>query len=334
MMYRRLGQSGLQISPLCLGAMMFGGAAAEDDVDRIFASARDHAVNFVDTADAYNAGASEEVVGKALKVDRDQWVLATKIANPIGPSVNQGGLSRKWLMEGTENSLRRLQTDYIDIQYLHKQDLATPLEETVRALGDLMQSGKIRYFGVSNYRAWRIAEIVRVCDQLGVARPVVNQPCYNAMNRQPEVEDIPASRYYGLGVVPYSPLARGVLTGKYAPSSEPDASTRAGRGDPRMLQTEWREESLVIAQKLKVHAESRGITAGQFAMGWVLHNRAIASAIAGPRTLAQWTEYVGALEYDFMPEDEALVDELVVTGHASTPGFNDPAYPIEGREVT
>ncbi len=191
--YRRLGRSGLQISPLCLGTMMFGGPAERGAIENIFSSAREMGINFLDTADAYNGGASEEVVGQAIRDDRDAWILATKIANPIGPSINQGGLSRKWVIGGTEASLKRLQTDYIDILYLHKQDLETPLEETVSALGDLIRAGKIRYFGLSNYRAWRLAEIVRICDQLRIDRPVVNQPYYNAMNRQPELEDIPAS---------------------------------------------------------------------------------------------------------------------------------------------
>jgi aryl-alcohol dehydrogenase (NADP+) len=148
----------------------------------------------------------------------------------------------------------------------------------------------------------------------------------------PEVEQLPACRYYGLGVVPYSPLARGVLTGKYDPDSAPAEGTRAARQDKRMMQTEWRRESLVIAQKVKQHAEARGITPGQFAVNWVLNNRLVTATIAGPRTEAQWDDYLAALDYQFTAEDEALIDELVVSGHPSTPGFNDPAYPLEGRQ--
>ncbi|MFL5191426.1 MAG: aldo/keto reductase, partial [Microvirga sp.] len=206
-----------------------------------------------------------------------------------------------------------------------------PLPETVRAMGDLVRQGKIRYFGVSNHRAWRVAEICRLCDDLGIDRPVVSQPYYNAMNRMPEVEHLPACDYYGLGVVPYSPLARGVLTGKYSPDAPPPEASRAGRQDSRMMQTEWRPESLQIAQDIKRHAEARGITAGQFALGWVLNNRFITSVIAGPRTEEQWDDYLTALDYRFTAEDEALVDSLVATGHPSTPGYNDPAYPVEGR---
>jgi aryl-alcohol dehydrogenase (NADP+) len=244
MQYRKLGRSGLNVSPICLGTMMFGGQTDEATSARIVAKARAAGINFIDTADNYNKGISEEVVGRAISKDRLSWVLATKLANTMGDDPNRGGLSRRWVLQAADESLERLGAEYIDIYYLHKEDHATPLEETVRAMGDLTRQGKIRYFGVSNYRGWRIAEICNICDRLGIDRPVVSQPYYNAMNRMPEVEHIPACDYYGLGVVPYSPLARGVLTGKYAPAGAPGKDTRAGRNDPRMMQTEWRPESL------------------------------------------------------------------------------------------
>jgi aryl-alcohol dehydrogenase (NADP+) len=329
--YRTLGSSGVKVSRLCLGTMMFGGATDEATARRIIDKARDSGINFIDSADGYNAGESETVTGRTIKSARDHWVLATKLGNQAGKAPNQGGLSRKWVMQAADASLKRLGTDFIDVYYLHKEDHDTPLAETVHALADLIRQGKVRYFGVSNYRSWRVAEICNLCDRLGIDRPVVSQPYYNAMNRTPEVEHLPACHHYGLGVVPYSPLARGVLTGKYDPDKPPPGDTRAGRGDRRMLQSEWRRESLVIAQQLKAHAQARGITAGQFAINWVLNNRLITGAIAGPRTEAQWDEYVGALKYRFTAEDEALVDSLVPAGHPSTPGFNDPAYPLEGR---
>jgi aryl-alcohol dehydrogenase-like predicted oxidoreductase len=329
--YRNLGRSGLKVSPLCLGTMMFGGATDEPTAQRIIAKAREAGVNFIDSADAYNGGRSEEVTGRAISNQREYWVLATKLANPMGEGPNAGGLSRKWIMRAADASLRRLGTDYIDIYYLHKEDLTTPLAETVRALGDLVRAGKIRYFGVSNYKSWRVAEICNICDRLGIDRPVVSQPYYNAMNRSPEVEHLPACAYCGLGVVPYSPLARGVLTGKYAPDAPPPPDTRAGRKDRRMLQAEWRPESLRLAQEIKQHAERRGMTAGQFAVLWVLNNALVTATIAGPRTEAQWDDYLGALGHKFTVEDEALIDRLVPAGHPSTPGFSDPAYPIEGR---
>src|SRR3954468_11213627 len=281
MHYRQLGRSGLKISPICLGTMMFGGPTDAATSSRIIAKAREAGINFIDTADAYSSGGSEQVGGRAIANNRDRWILATKLANQIGDDPNRGGLSRRWVLQAAEESLKRLGTDFIDVYYLHKEDHSTPLEETVRAMGDLIRQGKVRYFGLSNYRAWRVAEICNICDRLGIDRPVVSQPYYNAVNRMPEVEHLPACAYYGLGVVPYSPLARGVLSGKYDPDAAPPADSRAGRQDPRFLQPEWRRESLVIAQTLKAHAEARGITPGQFAVAWVLNNATVSSVIAG-----------------------------------------------------
>ena len=331
MEYRKLGRSGLKVSPLCLGTMMFGGATDEPASGRIIAKARESGVNFIDTADVYNAGASEEVVGRTIAKDRDRWVLATKVANPMARGPNSRGLSRKWVMQAAEDSLKRLGSDYIDIYYLHREDLDTPLVETVRAVGDLIAQGKIRYFGLSNFRSWRLAEVCNLCDGLGIYRPVVSQPYYNAMNRMPEVEHLPACGFYGLGVFPYSPLARGILTGKYAPGAPPPNDSRVARGDTRVQQTEWRPESLICAQEIKRHAEAHGISASHFAVAWVLNNRLITGVIGGPRTEEQWDDYLAALDYRFTGEDEALVDRLVPAGHPSTPGYSDPAYPIEGR---
>src|SRR5246500_4140143 len=331
MQYRQLGRSGLKVSPICLGTMMFGGPTDEATSTRIVARAREAGVNFIDTADVYSNGGSETVVGRAISNNRPGWVLATKLANQMGDDPNRGGLSRRWVLQAADESLKRLGTDYIDIYYLHREDHATPLDETVRAMGDLVQKGKVRYFGVSNSRAWRVAEICNICDRLGIDRPIVSQPYYNAMNRMPEVEHFPACGYYGLGIVPYSPLARGVLTGKYSVDAAPDKDSRAGRNDTRMMQTEWRPESLKLAQDIKHHAESKGITAGQFAVAWGLNSSFFSSVIAGPRTEAQWDDYIHALDYKFSAEDEALIDRLVTASHPSTPRFNDPAYPIEGR---
>lgn len=333
MEYRQLGASGLRVSPICLGAMMFGSASDDRTAARIVDSARMNGVNFVDTADGYSGGNSEKVLGRLLKKDRRQWVIATKIGNRSGPASFDTRLGRRHMMLGIDESLTRLQTDWIDIWYLHKEDHTTPLEETVAAMGDILASGKVLYWGLSNYRSWRMAEIVRLCGELGVPRPVVCQPYYNAMNRQPEVEVLPACAHYGMGVVPYSPLARGVLTGKYDPKKAPAKDTRAGRGDPRMLETEMRKESLIMARTIRAHAEKRGMTAGAFALLWVLNNRLVTSVLAGPRTMAHWNGYLDALKRDFSPADEALIDRLVAPGHPSTPGYNDPQYPIEGRPV-
>ena len=333
MEFRRLGESGLEVSVICLGTMMFGDRTDAATAQRILGSAIDAGVNFIDTADVYAKGASETIVGPAIAAHRRRWILATKVGNVMTAKPDDGGLSRRWIMQACEDSLRRLATDYIDIYYLHRDDDETPLEETIEAIGDLIRAGKIRYFGVSNYRGWRVAEIVGLCAELNVPRPVVCQPYYNAFNRMPEVELLPACDYYGLGVVPYSPLARGMLTGKYAPGTEPPADSRVARKDRRMMETEFRSESMAMAQTIKAHAEKKGLTATQFALAWVLSNRIISAVIAGPRTFEQWTDYLSAVGRTLDADDEALVDSLVVPGHPSTPGYNDPAYPFFGRIV-
>ena len=330
---RRLGNSGLEVSVICLGTMMFGDRADAGTAQRIIASAHEAGVNFIDTADAYAKGASETIVGQAIGAHRLRWILATKVGNILTQRPVDGGLSRRWIMQACEDSLKRLATDYIDIYYLHRDDQATPLEETVAAIGDLIHAGKIRYFGVSNYRGWRIAEVVSVCARLGVPKPVVCQPYYNAFNRMPEVEILPACAHYGLGVVPYSPLARGILTGKYIAGAEPPTESRVARKDQRMMETEFRPESIAMAQTIRERAEKKGLTATQFALAWVLNNRLVSSVIAGPRTFEQWTDYLSAVDKTLDAEDEAFVDTIVRPGHPSTPGYNDPQYPFFGRIV-
>ncbi|KXV58357.1 NADP-dependent oxidoreductase [Acetobacter senegalensis] len=329
--YRYLGKSALQISPLTLGTMMFGGATDEATAHRIIDKARDQGINSIDTADVYNNGQSEVVVGRGIKAHRDRWILATKFGNGRDTAPNTRGQSRKWIIENTEASLKRLGTDYIDILYFHRADFNAPLEEAIRALGDLVRQGKLRYFGVSNFRGWRIAEAARIADSLGIDRPIASQPLYNIVTRQAEAEQLPAAAHYGVGVISYSPLARGVLTGKYQPGQAPEPDTRAGRGDKRILETEWRPESLEIAEKINAYARSRGFTPADFAIAWVLRNSLVSSSITGPRTEEHWDGYIRALETKLTAEDEVFVDSLVTPGHASTPGFNDPSHPVEGR---
>jgi len=331
--YRYLGRSALKVSPLCLGTMMFGGETDEPTAKRIIDKAFDPGINFLDTADVYHAGRSEEAIGRAIADRRDAWVVATKFGYFWSMRPNENGQSRKWVIQSAEASLKRLGTDYIDILYFHRAAPNEPLEEAVGAVGDLIRQGKIRYYGVSNFSGWRIAEVARIADKLGVPRPVASQPLYNIANRAAEAEQMPAAGHYGLGVVPYSPLARGVLSGKYAVDAPPPPDTRAGRGDVRIQQTEWRPESLKIAKAIADHAAARGTTSIAFAIAWVLRNRLISAAIAGPRTEAQWDSYADALQLELGPDDEKLVDSLVPPGHPSTPGYTDPAYPVEGRVV-
>lgn len=331
MNYRNLGKSALRVSELCLGTMMFADQTGLDEARSIVAHAHDSGVNFIDTADVYSRGGSETIVGQLIADQRHDWVLATKLGNKMSDRPNESHYSRAWVLRECDASLARLNTDVIDIYYLHRDYNGMDLEEPLRAIDTLIRAGKIRYWGVSNFRGWRIAEAVHVARALGMAAPVVCQPYYNLLNRQPEVEILEACRHHGIGVVPYSPIARGVLTGKYAPNTPPALDTRAGRADSRMMQTEFREESLRIAQVLRQHCEAKGVALAHFATAWVLANRAVSSVIAGPRTLDQWRDYLGALACEITDDDESLVDSLVKPGHPSTPGYNDPAYPLDGR---
>jgi aryl-alcohol dehydrogenase-like predicted oxidoreductase len=331
MQYRPLGKSNLQVSALCLGTMMFGDQTDREEARAIVADAREAGVNYIDTADVYTKGASESMVGDLLKGQRQHWVLATKLGNKMSDRPNEGHFSRTWMLREIDASLARLQTDHVDILYMHRDSESMNLEEPLRALDAMLRAGKIRYWGVSNFRGWRVAEAVRIAAELGMPAPAVCQPYYNLLNRMPEVEILPACSLYGIGVTPYSPIARGVLTGKYAPGQAPAEGTRAGRGDKRIAETEFREESLQIAQKLKAHAQARGVTLAQFATAWVLANRSVSSVIAGPRTLQQWRDYLPALDCKLTDEDEALVDSLVPPGHPSTPGYSDPSYPLPPR---
>ena len=330
---KRLGRSGLVVSRLALGTMTFGDRTNEAEAARIYGEARDAGVNFVDTADTYAGGASEEITGRLIREDRDDLVLASKVANPNGPGPNQRGLSRKWIMAEVEASLKRLGTDFLDILYLHKQDFGTPLEETARALGDLRRDGKIRYFGVSNFTSWRLARLTEICRSEGMDGPIVSQPLYHALNRQAEVEQFPACDHYGLGVVVYSPTARGVLTGKYSNDAPPPEGSRGALQNKRMVQTEYQPDNLAAARKVADIAREQGVEPAAFATAWVLANPLVTSAIAGPRTIEQWRSYLAATQIAISADTERAINEIVRPGTTAIPQFSDPAYPVEGRPL-
>ncbi len=329
--FENLGASGLKVPRLWLGAMMFGDRTAEDDARAMVDAARRAGLDAIDTSDNYAGGESERMVGRLIAKDRQRWIVATKVANAMGPGPNDRGLSRRWVVQEVEDSLRRLGTDWIDLYYMHRDDEHTPVEETLSAFARLIEAGKIRYYGVSNFRAWRVARVVEAARRMGLPQPVVCQPPYNAVTRPVETELLPCCEHYGVAVVAYSPLARGVLTAKYDEDAPAAADSRAGRGDKRILQTEFRPESIAIASKLKAHAESRGFTPTQFAIAWALNNRLVHGVVAGPRTPAQWNDYVQARGIELTSEDEAFVDGLVPPGYAPTHGYNDPQYPLTGR---
>ena len=331
MEYRTLGRAGVKVSPLCLGTMMFGGPTNEQDSIQIIHKALDSGINFMDTANVYNAGESERIIGKAIRGNRDKWVIATKVHGGMGTDINASGSHRFHIMSAVEASLKRLDTDRIDVYYLHRWDASTRIAESLRALDDCVRQGKVRYIACSNFEAWRICEALWTSEKHGLEKFVCVQPLYNIVNRDPEVELLPFCEEYGVGVVPYSPLARGVLSGKYLPDAEPPEDSRAARKDRRILQTELREESYEVAQNLKPLADAHGKTLTQFSLAWVLANPTITSVIIGPRTMEQLMDNLGCLDCTPTAADEAAIDALVPPGEHTGKGYNDPAYPVLGR---
>lgn len=331
MEYTNVGRSGVKVSRLCLGAMMFGGATSSEDSIRIIDRALDAGINFFDTANGYNGGKSETLVGEALEGKRHKAVLVTKVASNMGDWPNAGGLSRAHIMNEVDNSLRRLRTDYIDIYMLHRPDYSTPLEETIEAMGDLVKQGKVRYLGMSNYYAWQMTTALWIADRRNMAPVVCSQHLYNIVNRDIELEHLPFCQEYGVGMMAYSPLARGVLTGKYQLNQELPEGSRAARGDARIHESELRDESLEVAMKLKPLAERLGKPMSQLALNWVLGNPIITSVIVGPRTMEQFEDNLGCLDWEI--DDEALkeIDSLVPPGEHTGWGFNDPVMPVLGQ---
>ena len=331
MEYRYLGQTGVKVSPLCLGTMMFGGPADEASSIAITHNAIDAGINFIDTANMYNRGESEVVVGKAIADRRDRVVVATKARQPMGDGPNESGASRLHLWAELDASLKRLNTDYIDVFYTHAPDYDVPIDETLRAMDDMVRSGKVRYIACSNFRAWRLCESLWASDRLNLNRFACIQPLYNIVNRDIEVELLPLCQSHRVGVVTYSPLARGILTGKYKPGEAPAEGTRASRNDPRMMQAEWREASLHVAAGLAEHCRAKGVSPSQFALAWCMANSIVTSVIIGPRTMEQFDDNVASLSVTIDADDEAAVDQLVPPGEHSGVGFQDTAYPITGR---
>ena len=329
--YRWLGRTGIQVSPVCLGTMMFGGRTTESDSIEIIAKAVDRGVNFIDTADIYNAGESEVIVGKAIQDCRDRVILATKGRNAMGDGPNDSGTSRGYLMRALDASLKRMGTDYVDVYYVHSPDYDTPLDETLRALDDMVRSGRVRYVACSNYRAWYLAKALWISDKCDLERFACVQPLYNIVNRDIEVDLLPLCQDQQVGVVSYSGLARGILTGKYTTFGDYPEGSRASLDDPRMVQAELREASIVVSQKIVEYCQERGPPPSQFALAWCLANPILTSVIIGPRTMEHIDDNLGCLEIEWTDADESFVDSLVSPGEHSGFGFQDSAYPITGR---
>src|SRR3954468_5929083 len=310
MQLRNLGSTGVKVSPLCLGAMMFGdwGNTDHDESMRIIHAALDAGINFLDTADVYSRGESEQIVGKALKGRRDHVVLATKVHGPMGDDPNEFGNSRRWIIKEVENSLRRLQTDWIDLYKIPRPEEDTNIDETLGALTDLVHQGKVRYIGSSTFPSSQIVEAQWVAEKRGRERFICEQPPYSMLVRAIEADVLPTCRRYGMGVIPWSPLAGGWLSGRWRKGRETPTSTRQERLPQRYdLSIPANQRKLDAAEALAQLAEKAGITLIELAIAFVLRHPAVSAAIIGPRTMEQLESYLPALDVRL---DDALLDEI------------------------
>jgi len=312
MKYRRMGKTGLKVSEICLGTMIYGDQIKEATSLKIIRKALDSGVNFFDTADAYIKGKSEEIVGKALKGHRDSVVLATKVANRMGPAPNDVGLSRKHIMKAIEDSMRRLKTDYIDLYYAHLPDYETPIEESLQALDDLVHQGKVRYIACSNFRAWQLCKALWVSDIQNLARFDCIQPPYNLITRDIEYELLPLCAGEGVGVCVYNPLAGGLLTGKHDQTKSPENDTRFGLKSIGKMYSEryWLDINFEAVDRLKTIASEFGQPLPQFALAWILNNETVTSVIFGCSSLKQLEQNLGAVDIKLSEEALAACDEV------------------------
>jgi aryl-alcohol dehydrogenase-like predicted oxidoreductase len=327
MEYRTLGRTGVQVSPLCLGAMMFGewGNPDHEESVAIIHAALEAGINFIDTADVYSAGESEEVVGKALAGRRDQVVLATKVHGQMGSDRNQRGNSRRWIIHECENSLRRLQTDHIDLYQIHRPDPGCDIDDTLGALSDLVHQGKVRYIGSSTFLASGIVEAQWVAERRGRERFVCEQPPYSMLVRDIETDVLPTCQRHGMGVIPWSPLAGGWLSGRFRKEGGDPTSRRAARLPQRFdMSLPENKRKLDAADALAVLADDAGLSLVHMAVAWVINHPVVTSAIIGPRTMDQLTSQLGATEVRLEQAVLDRIDEIVPPG--STFSMDDTGY--------
>jgi aryl-alcohol dehydrogenase-like predicted oxidoreductase len=329
--YRTLGRTGVRVSPLCLGAMMLGawGNEDHDDAVRIVHRALDAGINFVDTADVYSAGESEVIVGKALKDRRDQVVLATKVHGVMGDDPNRQGNSRRWIVQACDDSLRRLGTDWIDLYQIHRPSPECDVDETLGALTDLIRAGKVRYAGSSTFPASEIVEAQWTAERRGRERFVSEQPPYSILVRGVEADVLPTCQRYGMGVIPWSPLAGGWLTGRYRKGQEIPVSHRAERVPVRYdMALPGNQAKLEAAEALANLADKAGISLVHLALAFVVRHPAVSAAIIGPRTMEQLESQLGAVDVALADDVLDAIDEIVPPGTNLNPtdgGWVPPA---------
>lgn len=314
MEYRRMGRSGLKVSEICLGTMTFGHGADEAEAGRILDACIDAGVNFLDTANTYNAGVTETILGNLLGSRRRDLVIASKFFNPTGPGPNDSGMSRLHIMHAVEDSLRRLRTDYLDLYYVHHVDTQTPLEEMLRALDDLVRAGKVRYIACSNYEAWRLMEALWISDTKNLARFECYQPQYSLVVRDIEQEVVPVCDLKGLGVVVWSPLAGGFLAGKYTPGAARAEGSRSAEGwaFPERYFAANRDATLAVLLDV---ARALGRTPAQVALRWVLDQSFITSAIVGARHGGQIVDSLQATGWRLPAAAQARLDDVSFLPH-------------------
>ncbi len=339
MEYRYLGRTGIRVSPLCLGCMTFGGKTLTHDAGDMIDRALDAGINFLDTANVYVGGKSEKTVGKALKRNgkRDRIVLATKCHGgmhkdePLDP--NRWGNSRRQIIEQCDASLKRLKTDWIDLYQIHRPDPNCAIDETLRALDDLVRSGKVRYIGCSTFAAWQVVESLWASDRHHLNRFVTEQPPYNLLDRRIERELVPMAQTHGLALLPWSPLGGGFLTGKYQRDQEPTQGRYAPGKDQnfRAGQLLVNERAFAITDKLSELAAPKGCTPGQLALAWCMHQPAITSPIIGPRTMDQLNDNLAALEVEVTDDDRKAIDEVAPPGRVTTDFYESDFGPHAHR---
>jgi aryl-alcohol dehydrogenase-like predicted oxidoreductase len=339
MEFRQLGRSGLQVPVLSLGTATFGGSndffkawggTQDAEARRLIDVAMDAGVVMFDTADVYSGGLAEAILGRALAGRRSDVLISTKGTFRMGPGPNDVGSSRHHLIAACEASLRRLGTDYIDLYQLHGFDAVTPIDETLRALDDLVRAGKVRYIGTSTFAAWQVVESLWVSKELGLNRVICEQPPYNLLDRRVERELLPMAQTYGIATIPWSPLAGGLLTGKYRRGRAAPEDSRYADGNP-MRRRRMTEQVYDVVEALDPMAESRGVTLSQLALAWVMDQPGVTSPIIGPRTMEQLEDNLGALEIAVTDDERKQLDDVVPPGGHVAPFYEAPFGPHPHR---
>lgn len=335
MQYRLLGSTGVKVSMLCFGTMSFGGDADEATSEALFRRCREVGINFFDCANTYAGGRSEEILGRLAASERDDLVLTSKVYFPTGPDVNAGGATRKHILRMIEASLKRLNTDYLDVYFIHHFDEATPLEETLRTLDDLVHQGKVLYIGASNFAAWQVMKALGISEKEGLAHFAVLQPMYNLVKRQAEVEILPMAQSEGLGVITYSPLGGGMLTGKYQAQQKPDVGRfLTNKAYQARYGEDWMQQT---AERFSQFAREHGYDPAGLAVAWVAAHPAITAPIIGARSLNQLEGSLKALDIAMTPDLRAEISALSIEPPPATDRTDErtpDTYTLRTKEGT